>query len=283
MKLRSFYPGKVFWRIFNAEDTTHVIGYRDGFIEKGDTVTISHPKRQFQLELKKDWFLGSFIEQAGTIWLNSDNLILNEDGTLQREEDAITVEIDNYFKLSTVGAIVRFFDLDASSTDSNLNITTTVGYSTSNSFSRSTTIQSSVSDEQGNEFAPKLEVQGNVDQFKIGVEVAAKVSSKIIHKIEDAVQRTHALIVSQNIQTTNQESIVAKAGLVTAHTVIWQRRYVTGRVMYGGNPINFDATINYDSSRKREEFDSIEEMQKTNIALYREYKRQQLDKVPSYS
>ena len=283
MKLRSFYSGTVFWRIFDMNDTIHIFGYRDGTIRTGETIEITHPQQEFQLELKRDWWAGEFIERAGARWKNSDSLILNANGFLQREEDAVSIILDNRLKVSTVGAAVRFFDLDKASSDIVYKITTTLGYSTSDQFGDDTTIQSSVTNEKGVEVAPKAEVQTSQDNTKVGVEVAARVSNKIIQKIEDTVKRTRSLRIENKFQRQSEHEIIAKAGFVTAYTVIWQRQYVTGKITYADDDIAFDATTDYITSIKKEEFDSLDEMKKTNIALYREYERQGLNKVPTFS
>lgn len=73
MRLTSNYPGRIFWRTFNPDDTVYIIGHQEGVLRSGQFENINHPSGRFQLELKRDDIGGTFLNRPGAIFNNSDN------------------------------------------------------------------------------------------------------------------------------------------------------------------------------------------------------------------
>lgn len=61
--------GRVFWRVFDANDTTYGVGLIDGFAQPDQTVAIEAPGHaRLKLEVKRDGLVGRVLLAAGPVW-----------------------------------------------------------------------------------------------------------------------------------------------------------------------------------------------------------------------
>ena len=87
MKIRSDYPGKVFYRFFNSDDSWYWVGLFEGTISQGEEIELAPPS-PYQVEFKKNGLFGEFLK---TPWgsehkphpydnMNVDGFHIYEDG-----------------------------------------------------------------------------------------------------------------------------------------------------------------------------------------------------------
>lgn len=268
MKLLSLYSGRVFWRTFNIGDTVYIIGHRESTVDEDAFADINHPHGMFQLELRVNNLSGNHIVFPGAKWLNTDVLVLKPDGTLQYEVDAAEVVVDQAFQFAPVGTIIRFFDRVGSTSDSTIEVSTTIGYSSTSSQGQTAGMNSSATDVSGAQVGATVKAEGNVGAAKVGIEVQGELSDTVTHKIEQTVQGTRSVTIATTVSNSTKQTIIAKARTITAHTVSWQRQFIAGSVSFGKGATAYQATIDYVSSQRTEEFPSVNAMPPHLIAEY---------------
>lgn len=269
MRLLSLYSGRVFWRTFNIGDTVYVVGHTEGGVAEDTVIDINHPQGMFQLELRIKDLGGRHIVFPGAKWLNTDSLVLKADGSLQYEVDAAEVVVDQAFQFAPVGTVIQFFDRLGASSDSTIEVLSTIGYSSTSSQGQTAGMNSSATDESGAQVGATVKAEGNVGAAKVGVEVQGKLSDTVTQKIEQTVQGTRSVTIATTVSNATKQTIVAKAQVITVHTVSWRRQFIGGSVSFGKGAVAYEATLDYVSSQRTEEFPSLNAMPQHLVAEYR--------------
>jgi hypothetical protein len=69
----------IFWRAFNAADTTYLIGLQEGIISPGQSVDFNHPTQStLKMEIKRTDIHGELILAPGTVFSNTDGIEVND-------------------------------------------------------------------------------------------------------------------------------------------------------------------------------------------------------------
>jgi hypothetical protein len=78
MRIQSFASGNLFWRAFNPDDTSYVIGIQEGIISPNQSVDYNHPTRHnLKIEIKIKDIHGELILPA-TLFPNSGSMDIHD-------------------------------------------------------------------------------------------------------------------------------------------------------------------------------------------------------------
>lgn len=272
MILTNHFSLPVFWRAFQTSDTVYLVGLRDGWVAPGGTAQYDHTSGQFQAEFKSGAPGHPFLRHAGENYRNDDELVVTPEGQVLRIEQTVRIERDPGERREIIGNVSDFFDRLAFDGDATDEITTTL----SNVVTVSGTVTTKTTSSSSSETATGAgaEVTGNKkDAFK-GIDIGVKFTGNVSGKVAQGT--TQELATSQGItgvQTTSfnrKMSLLIRGHTVTAIHWVWERFYVTGRTLAGGQVFPWEVTTRIESSYRVEQYTSIAAMPPDVFAAYRE-------------
>lgn len=273
MKVTSNWTmGKVFWRTFGIGDTVYLTGRWEGFVSTGESFEV--PDDTFKMELKRGDIFGSFIIRPGRIFNGGEELILTDQGELvvpvaPVDPDTLAiVEFDKPEKSEYTGKVSQFFNLLNSDRDVEYNTTTTISEGREISGSKSSKITTSATTTVGTELGGEAKGEGEYGGIKIGLTLSGKVSNTVENKIENEVGREFGFTISNQNTFTQDFKAIGSAGQITVYTYIWERKYVTGRVLLAQDVFPFEATKSYLPSFERANYASIAELPSELLEQY---------------
>jgi hypothetical protein len=81
MKIRSNYPGTVFFRFFKPDDKLHIAGFDEGRIHYGEEVDYDvNGFGRYQIEFKHDNLFGEFMLNAGKVYEDDQVFEIRQNG-----------------------------------------------------------------------------------------------------------------------------------------------------------------------------------------------------------